>query len=457
MDMTHMITDTKKKRGSGARLCRRWGAVLAASVAAFAPIPALSKQRISIVKEASSKIPVVFLGVDQAPEISAVIHSDLAGCGNFSMLPVPAGQTAMGYLGAPMALRDSLYTNAWVVVGTASQAVSGQQTIQMRLYNAATGQLISQTKIEDFDTQKPRLSGHKLANAVYQRLLSHPGYFDTQIVYTAESGRATKKVQRIALMDQDGANVRFLTDPNVQSHGARACPNRPLIAYEELSGNNTDVVVHNVLSGEKKRPFSGKLAFGPRFTPDGSGLMLCVFQESQTAIYKYDLDSGQVSPMVNIPHALSVSPSFSPDGQKFVFASDHGGPQNKLYVATAGGGGLKKLSGKPGSYFAPVWSPDGQKIAFVRSWQGSYYLGIIDVATGNERMVARDHMIDAPSWAPNSQALVVACQAARFAPFSLYKICLSGHRASLHKVSTQVGQDRHGGNMPDWSPYRYTP
>ena len=57
-----------------------------------------------------------------------------------------------------------------------------------------------------------RRVAHIIADAIYERLTGEKGYFDTRVVFIDESGSKNDRKKRLAIMDQDGANVRYLSD-----------------------------------------------------------------------------------------------------------------------------------------------------------------------------------------------------------------------------------------------------
>ena len=52
---------------------------------------------------------------------------------------------------------------------------------------------------------------HQIADFVYEEFTGDIGYFDTRVVYVAESGSQSRRLKRLAIMDKDGHNHQYLT------------------------------------------------------------------------------------------------------------------------------------------------------------------------------------------------------------------------------------------------------
>lgn len=422
-------------------------------------MPVDARLTIDITKGVVRTIPLAFPGFEGHPiaeDMVKVIRKDLQNSGVFEVLGAKGLQTPGEAFAQPSLME-------WKSCGEGAVLLSGlldmngpELMATFRLYDVHTHRLIGEAQVKGTPSGW-RLLAHRIANAVYQRLTGEPGYFDTQIIYTAQYGPATNKIRRIAIIDQDGENCRFLTTPEVMSLMPRCSPRSPQITFCALGRRSMKLHLMDLARQREETLPAPGIGISPRFSPDGTRLIFCLARDGTTSIYQCDLrdPSRRLTRLTQTSGRIDVSPSFSPDGHSLVFSSDRAGGAPKLYIMRSDGSGSPRcLSQGPGKYLSPIWSPDGRWIAFVKSHQGSYYLGVIAPDGSQERLIASDHVIDYPSWAPNSRLLIFAAQSRYFGPFSLHIVDLTGH--SLRRLETKHQGVAHEGNHPDWSPHPYT-
>jgi TolB protein len=249
---------------------------------------------------------------------------------------------------------------------------------------------------------------HIISDAIYKRLTGEEGYFDTRIVYIAEEGPQNRRTKRLAIMDQDGENHRFLTDGNETVLTPRFSPTTQEItylAYRKINGKEVPrVYLYNLTTGQQEQlgRFPG-MTFAPRFSADGNSIIFSMAQDGNSEIYTMDLRTRAERRLTN-HQAIDTSPSYSPDSQQIVFNSNRGG-RAQLYVMDGDGQNVRRISRGKGSYFTPVWSPRGDLIAFTRQYQGEFYIGVMKPDGTSERMLVKDFDVEAPTWAPNGRVL----------------------------------------------------
>lgn len=418
--------------------------LLCASVA-----PLHAKLTIHVTKGVVTTIPLAFPGFEGGEEIAQVVANDLNLSGVFQLIPSKGPQSPRDAYLTPDFWPWQSYKSAVMVSGFV-QEQGELLTATFRIYDTESQKLLGEASVKNTKSQW-RVMAHKISNAIYERLTGEKGFFDTQIVYTAQYGPPTKKIQRIAIIDQDGANGRFLTSDTHKSFTPRCSPVKPFIAFTAFRGFKTLVYTRDLNGSHNEAiPMQG-VGISPRFSPDGQNLLFCIADKGAASIYKYDFSRGTVDRMTQTEYSIDVSPSYAPDGKSFVFASDRVGNRPKLYLMHPGEKTPRLLTKGEGSYLAPTWSPDGKWIAFVKRKRGTYYLGIMAPDGSGERMLATDHVIDTPSWAPNSRALVFSAQQRYFGPFSIYLVDLTGR--ALRKIITSCQGIVHEGNHPDWCKY----
>ncbi|MCK5545975.1 MAG: Tol-Pal system protein TolB, partial [Rhodospirillaceae bacterium] len=256
-----------------------------------------------------------------------------------------------------------------------------------------------------------RRVAHIVADAIYQRITGEDGYFDTRIVYIAETGPRTKRVKRLAIMDQDGENHRFLTDGTVLVLTPRFSPTLQEITYLSYYNGIPRVYIFNIDSGRQERLGDfPSMNFAPRFSPDGKGVIMSMAKDGNSDIYTMDLATRKVK-QITTHSSIDTGPSYSPDGNKITFESDRSGAQ-QIYITDANGGKAKRISFGPkrARYATPVWSPRGDWIAFTRIFSGGTAIGVMRTDGSGERILAqstpRGDWVEGPTWAPNGRVLM---------------------------------------------------
>lgn len=288
-----------------------------------------------------------------------------------------------------------------------------------------------------------RRIAHKIADAIYQKLTGESGYFDTRVIFVAESGPKDRRVKRLALMDADGANPQYLTDGSCQVMTPRFSSNSSEVTYMCLGDNWARIYLLNIDTQRQERlgEFSGTV-FAPRFSPDGSKVVFSVEQRGNVDLMVMDLRRRSTSRLTNDP-SIDTSGSFSPDGRQVVFNSDRGGsPQ--LYIMNADGSNVRRLSRGGGRYHTPVWSPKGDWIAFTKSGGGRFSIGVMRADGSGERLLTSSYFEEGPSWAPNGRYILFHRQGPSGNP-RLWYVDISGRVERAMPYSGSASD-------PAWSP-----
>lgn len=288
-----------------------------------------------------------------------------------------------------------------------------------------------------------RRAAHKCSDLVYARLTGEKGYFDSRVVYVAESGTRTRRIKRLAIMDQDGANHRFLTSGQSLVLMPRFAPETETIAYMSFVNDKPRVWVYNIGTGQQQAVGNFEtMSFAPRFSPDGRQLVFSVTRSGNADIYVHDINSRQ-SRRLTDGNAIDTSPSFSPDGKRIVFESDRGGAQ-QLYVMNADGSDVQRISFGSGRAASPVWSPRGDLIAFTRMEGGKFRMAVIRPDGSGERLLTDSWQDESPSWSPNGRVILFN-RTERNGRSSLRSIDLTGRND--RRVTTPVEA-----SDPSWGP-----
>jgi TolB protein len=414
--------------------------------------PAAAEVRIDITRGRVEPMPVAipdFAGsappeVQGGRDVAGVVRADLERSGLFAPIAREAYIQGLDSLDVQPRFADWRAINAQVLVqGAIQQQPDGRLRVAFRLWDVFAG---TQLKGQAFVTQPEnwRRVAHIISDEIYKRLTGEDGYFDTRVVYVAESGPATERVKRLAIMDQDGANHRFLSDGKALVLTPRFSPTAQEITYMSYYQGTPRVYLFNIDTGRQELlgDFPG-MTFAPRFSPDGNAVVLSMARDGNSEIYEMDLRTRRTRRLTNHP-AIDTSPSYSPDGQQVTFNSDRGGSQ-QLYVMNADGANVHRISFGDGSYATPVWSPRGDLIAFTKMKGGEFYIGIMRPDGSGERMLSSGFLVESPTWAPNGRVLMFFRQNANGAEPHLYSIDLTGYNERL--VETPLGA-----SDPAWSP-----
>ena len=250
-----------------------------------------------------------------------------------------------------------------------------------------------------------RRLAHIMADAIYERLTGEVGYFDTQIVFIAETGPIHKRVKRMAIMDYDGYGMRYLSDEKTFVMSPHFSPNMRTVVFLSYRDNDPMVWSLDLDTGAQRRlgQFGG-MNFAPRFSPDGKKIALSLVKGGITHIYEYDMENKTLR-QLTFGDSIDTSPSYSPDGKKMAFNSDRSGRQ-QIHVLDLDTLAEERITYGAGRYATPAWSPDGQFIAFTKIADDTFYVGIMDPRGRNEKILAGGWFMEAPSWAPGSRRIV---------------------------------------------------
>jgi TolB protein len=338
--------------------------------------------------------------------ISAVIAADLERSGLFKPISPQAFIEQVSNGDAIPRFPDWRQINAQALVtGTIAPSGGDKVRVSFRLWDVLGQQQIAGKEYNTFSHNWRRMA-HLMADEIYKRMTGEQGYFDTRIVYVAESGPATRRVKRLAIMDQDGENHKYLTDGRSLVLTPRFSPNTQEILYMSYAGNQPRVFLRDLQTGREESlgRFNG-MSFAPRFNNDGSRMLMSIASGGTTSIYEMDLRSRNMRRLTNAAGAIDTSPSYAPDGHAIVFNSDRGGSQ-QLYVMDPNGGNIQRISFGEGQYSTPVWSPRGDLVAFTKQYGGQFYIGIMHTDGSGERLLTQSWLDEGPSWAPNGRVIV---------------------------------------------------
>jgi len=337
-------------------------------------------------------------------QLSEVITNDLKNSGLFK--PLPAGQL----LQVSFAQATSPDFPGWSAAGATALVQgyvrangNGTITVGCYLYDTARQvELARQGYV--LSVGEWRRAAHKCADMVYTKLTGEGPYFDSRVVYVSETGPKAKRIKRLAIMDQDGFNGRFLTNGQTIVLTPTLSPDQREIAYLSYLDKRPTIYVYDIASGRQRKLVTDvSLALAPRFSPDGRWILYSMAQGGNTDLYKIPAAGGASQRLTNTP-GINTGGSWSPDGRQIVFESDRSGKQ-QLYVMNADGSNQHRISFGSGKYATPAWSPRGDLIAFTKIG-GGFHVGIMSPSGGGEKMLTDGWQDEAPTWAPNGRVIM---------------------------------------------------
>lgn len=372
-----------------------------------ATLPGQARVVIDINKGTIEPLPIAItdFGGQLGPEIASIIEADLRNSGLFKPIEKAAFIQQLADHNQIPKFEDWRVINAQALVtGAVSTEADGRLKAEFRLWDVfGAEQMIGQQYFTGANNKR-RLA-HIIADAIYKELTGEEGYFDTRIVFVDESGPKQKRVKRLAIMDQDGANLRYLSKGDDLVLTPRFSPTRQEITYMSFAGGNPKVYLRQIETGQYDvvGNFPG-MTFSPRFSPDGQKVIMSLNNDGISNIYAMDLQSRSTTRLTN-SNAIDTSPSYSPDGARIVFESDRGGRQ-QLYVMGADGSNPQRISFGTGSYSTPVWSPRGDLIAFTKQQGGKFLIGVMKPDGSGERILTEGFHNEGPTWSPNGRVIM---------------------------------------------------
>ena len=384
---------------------------------------------------------------DLGSEISKVVENNLKQSGLFNPLSKDAFLQKPDIAHLKPRFEDWALIKAQALITGKVSIDNGKLKVEFRLWDVLAGREMLALAFTTVPNNWRRV-GHIITDKVYERLTGEKGYFDTRIIYVSEEGLKTQRVKKLAIMDQDGFNTKYLTLGNELVLTPRFNPTNQMVTYLSYFRNLPRVYLLDIETGiqEVVGDFPG-MTFAPRFSPDGKKIIMSFAKDGKSDIYVMDLENRIVEQITNHP-SIDTSPSYSPDGKYITFNSDRSGYQ-QIYVMKSDGSNVKRISFGNGLYGTPVWSPRGDLIAFTKLHKGKFYIGVMRTDGKGERLLTENFYQEAPSWSPNGRVLIFYRETKtneKGEGFSakLWSIDLTGYNERLVETQTDASD-------PSWS------
>tara|TARA_B100000029_G_scaffold67661_2_gene60291 strand:+ start:1949 stop:3298 length:1350 start_codon:yes stop_codon:yes gene_type:complete len=380
-------------------------------------------------------------------EISSIIENNLKRSGLFNPLDKKAFLQKPDIAHLKPRFEDWALIKAQALITGKVSLENKKLRVEFRLWDVLAGREMIALAFTTVPNNWRRV-GHIITDKVYERLTGEKGYFDTRIIYVSEKGPKTQRIKKLAIMDQDGFNTKYLTLGNELVLTPRFNPTNQMVTYLSYFRNLPRVYLLDIETGlqEVVGDFPG-MTFAPRFSPDGKKIIMSFAKDGNSEIYTMNLENRIVEKITNHP-SIDTSPSFSPDGKFIAFNSDRSGYQ-QIYTMRNDGKNVKRISFGKGIYGTPVWSPRGDLIAFTKMHKGKFYIGVMRTDGSGERLLTENYYQEAPSWSPNGRVLIFYRETKSDSEgkgFSakLWSIDLTGYNERLVETETDASD-------PSWS------
>ena len=381
---------------------------------------------------------------DTANAVTQIVTANLQRSGLFAPIDPAAYIERIASVDTVPRFPDWRNINAQALVtGRIGRQADGRLQAEFRLWDVLAGQQLDGKQYLTTPDNWRRIA-HIISDAIYERLTGQGGYFDTRVVFVDETGPAERRVKRLAIMDQDGANVRYLTRGDELVLTPRFSPSTQEITYMAYGQGDPRVYLYNIETGQREivGNFPG-MSFSPRFSPDGQRVIMSLQERGNANLFVMDLRSKATTRLTDT-QAIDTAPSYSPDGSRICFESDRGGRQ-QIYVMNAGGGPAQRISFGEGAYSTPVWSPRGDYIAFTRQSQSKFAIGVMKPDGTGERILTEGFHNEGPTFSPNGRVIMFFRDPGGNAGPSLYSVDISGRNEQRVPTPSYASD-------PAWSP-----
>ncbi len=343
---------------------------------------------------------------DLAATVAGVIANNLQRTGYFNPLPPESFIERIADFEQNPDFASWRQVQARGLVTGQAFMEGGKLRVAFKLFDVNSGQLLASQSLAASPKVARRLA-HRISDQIYKALTGFEGYFDTRIVFINETGDKSKRIKKLAIMDQDGFNPVLLPVSGELLLTPRFSPTSNEVTFMSFDTGTPRVFVYNI--DTKQKEIVGdfpNMSFAPRYSPDGNRIIMSLQSDdgANSNIFEMNLQTRQLRQLTDVA-AINTAPSFSPDGSTVAFESDRGGSQ-QIYIMSDGGGEAQRISFGKGRYSTPVWSPDGQWIAFTKNAGGKFAIGVMKPDGSGERILTEGFHNEGPTWSPNSRVIM---------------------------------------------------
>ncbi|MBI3713338.1 MAG: Tol-Pal system protein TolB [Burkholderiales bacterium] len=398
-----------------------------------------AQMRVEVSGVGSNQIPIAiagFVGEDVSPQlISAIIRDDLNRSGYFRLIDA----------GGAISETANVNFESWnghgvqaLVVGSVQKKADGRFDVRYKLFDVAKGDMLSGFAM-DTPVNKVRLTSHKIADDIYEKLIGIPGVFSTRIAYVTKAGQQ----YRLEIADADGEGVQVALTSKEPILSPIWSPDGTKVAYVSMELKKPIVYIQHLMTGQRTTVanFKGNNS-SPSWSPDGSKLLVTLSKGAIAQIYSINADGSDAQRLSN-SNGIDTEARYSPDGQWIYFVSDRNG-QPQIFRMNASGGDVKRMTFKGTYNVSPRISPDGSTLVFVSRRDGGDQVYAMDLNSGQELRLSDTTRDESPSFAPNGRYVLYATQIGRRGTLGL----VSTDGKVKQNLTIQAGEIRE----PTWGP-----
>lgn len=334
--------------------------------------------------------------------LGQIVQADLKRSGLFrvldtSAMPNQASDVAQVKYSEWAALQAQV-----LVVGKVESISSGRFKVNFHLLDVyKQTQLLT---IEYIVTQSQlRLTAHKIADEIYQKLTGEGGIFASRIAYiTKIKGRYILQVS-----DADGYRPQPVISSNEPIISPAWSPDGAELAYVSFEKKKPIIFVQSLTTGNRRvlANFKGNNS-APAWSPDGSKLAIVLTYGANSQIYTINADGTELKQLAK-SHAIDTEPTWSPDGQWIYFSSDRGG-KPQIYKVPSHGGDATRVTFEGVYNVSPRIAPDGKLLTYIRQEAGKFRVALQDLITGQVQLLSEGSQDESPSFAPNGRVILYA-------------------------------------------------
>jgi TolB protein len=373
---------------------------------AAAARPSSAQMTVEITGVGSQQYPIAvaaFKTDGSAPQdISAIVRADLSRSGQFRM--IDPGDAAIGE-------DEHIDLTPWrargadtLVVGSVSRLADGQFDIRYAVHDSVKSTRMDGSYVSP--AAEMRLTAHRIADRIYEKLTGDKGVFATRIAYIVQLSPTAYELQ---IADADGANSQPALRSREPIISPTWSPDGSLLAYVSFESRKPVVYVHTLATGARRAVanFRGSNS-APAFAPDGKNMAVVLTKDGNSEIYLIGID-GSSPRRLTFNDAIDTEPHFSSDGAWIYFTSDRGGgPQ--IYRMPASGGEAQRITFNGDYNISPRISPDGKLLAYVSRRNDLFQIEVLDIGLAQELTVTDTVKDESPSFAPNGRLLLYATE-----------------------------------------------